>query len=452
MTRRWDLVAWTWPAAIAGLGAVLGLAAVLNPLLAIGGALAIAFVALVMADLTVGVVLFTFVTFLEVLPGIGGLSAAKLAGLVLVVSWVAATATSPAARRQMAAVHPGVLYLAAVFLAWVAMSALWSEDSGNAMYSFTRYAPNVLMLPIVFAGVQRRRDVSAIVIAFVAGALLSTVYGAFIAPGDPSDAGRLEGAGVDPNYLAVTLVAALALAAAVAFTRGHQPPARVAGAAVAALLGLGLLLTVSRGGLIALLAAVVAALVFAGRGRRLPLLAVAVVGLAAGAFYIAALAPQEARDHVTQLGNGSGRTDIWTVGMRMFQAQPLHGVGAGNFPNSSVHYLLEPGAILRDDFILDKPKVAHNVYLEVAAELGIVGFLLLMGLFGFCVSCAVRAAREFTRRGDVAMELLTRGLVVGLVGMLAASFFVSVEYLKQLWLLLALGPPVLAIARRGEKS
>ena len=51
------------------------------------------------------------------------------------------------------------------------------------------------------------------------------------------------------------------------------------------------------------------------------------------------------------------------------------------------------------------------------------------------------------RAGDAGMELLARGLFVALVAMLAADFFISEPYNKHLWLLLALCPAVLAVAR-----
>ena len=41
------------------------------------------------------------------------------------------------------------------------------------------------------------------------------------------------------------------------------------------------------------------------------------------------------------------------------------------------------------------------------------------------------------------------GLFVALVGLLAADFFVSRQYSKQLWLLLALCPVVLELSRRS---
>jgi hypothetical protein len=47
------------------------------------------------------------------------------------------------------------------------------------------------------------------------------------------------------------------------------------------------------------------------------------------------------------------------------------------------------------------------------------------------------------------MELLTRGLLIAVMGYLVALFFSSQLYAKQLWLLLALGPALFAIAEHG---
>ena len=131
----------------------------------------------------------------------------------------------------------------------------------------------------------------------------------------------------------------------------------------------------------------------------------------------------------------------------MVEAEPVRGIGAGNFPNTSVHYLLEPGALVRDDFIVDEPKVAHNMYLEMLAELGVVGLALFGGVLLFSLWCAARAARTFMRAGDTQLEIISRALFVALVGILASDFFGSRQFSKQLWLLMALTPALLAIAR-----
>jgi len=137
----------------------------------------------------------------------------------------------------------------------------------------------------------------------------------------------------------------------------------------------------------------------------------------------------------------------------MVQAHPVDGVGVGQFQTSAVHFLIAPGTIQRSDLIIDKPKVAHNIYLHVLAEMGVVGLTAFLLIIGFALRCALMAARAFQRRGDPAMDLLSRAVFVGLVGILAADFFASEQFSKQLWLLLGLGPALLAMSRRtGDDS
>ena len=50
------------------------------------------------------------------------------------------------------------------------------------------------------------------------------------------------------------------------------------------------------------------------------------------------------------------------------------------------------------------------------------------------------------------MALLSRAVVVALVALLAMDFFLSDQFSKQLWLLLALCPAMLAIAAAREPS
>jgi O-antigen ligase len=166
--------------------------------------------------------------------------------------------------------------------------------------------------------------------------------------------------------------------------------------------------------------------------------------------YLTHFAPASAVERITKPDtSGSGRADIWKIGWRMVRANPVLGVGAGNYTNSAVHYLLEPGDIKRSDYIVDQPKVAHNVYLQVLAELGVVGLALFVGVIGFSLLSVARAARAFARAGDRSMELLARGLLIAMVGLLAAFFFASAIYSKQLWLLLGVCGTLPALAPKG---
>jgi O-antigen ligase len=209
----------------------------------------------------------------------------------------------------------------------------------------------------------------------------------------------------------------------------------------------GIVLSVSRGGFLALAVVLFAGLILAGRWRVRLLLVVPFVVLASGGYL---LANPAALQRVTSSNGGTGRTDLWTVGLRIVADRPVQGVGAGNFANASIRYLLRPGRLARSDLIANTPKVAHNTYLTVLAELGIVGGLLFAALIIVTLACGMRAARLFARRRDGPMELLARAWLVGMAGLLTADAFLSAEFSKQLWLLLAVGPALLAVARSSS--
>jgi O-antigen ligase len=424
-----------------------GLLAGLSPQYAVGAASALAFVVLAFADLAVGVALFAGLAALDVLPAASGLSLAKALGLVLLISWVAVLAS----RRQegdFLGAHPYISYLLFAFVLWSAISAAWAEVPSAALEATYRYGPNALLLMILFTAVRERRHVTWVLAGFLAGAVLSALY-SLVSPPAPSSAGRISSEGLNADELATALVAGAAIAGAFAIGWRDKPLVRALALAMVATFLIGVLLTVSRAGLVALAVALIATVGFGARWR--PLAATLLVALSLGCVgYFAWLAPPEAVEHVTAVDGGTGRTTIWAVGWRMVKANPVVGVGADNFQTSSIHYLLRPGFLQRTDFIVVTPKVAHNTYLEVLATLGIVGLLMFLSILAFAISQAVRAARTFARQGDRKMELLARGVLVATFATLAANFFASEQFSKQLWLLLAMGPAMAALARVGE--
>jgi O-antigen ligase len=455
MAVRIDWSRWALPLALAGLAAPIGVLAGVNPEAAIVAALALGFVLVVFADLAIGLVLFTLLTFFAVLPGLSGAAFAftKVAGLLLTISWLAVLATRNDAKADVLRQHPMISAALILFLAWVGLSYTWAELPGSAAGAWSRLALNAILFMIVYTAVRASRDAILVVTAFVIGATGAALYGILsgVDPGPYGQVGRLAGESQNANELASTLVASLALAVGLAFVARKSPALRFAALTAATLSMTGILLTVSRSGLVALAAAALAAIIFAGRWRAgVALISTLVVISTAG--YFAFLAPPEARERVTTIKGGSGREDIWTVAWRMVEANPVKGVGAGNFQTSSIHYLLAPGALRRSEFIVTTQKVAHNVYLETLAELGVVGLTLLVFLILLLLGCSIQAIRQFELNGDVRMEILARAHLVALLGLLTSLFFASDEYKKQLWLLLALCPTLLALARSGAKS
>lgn len=442
-------------AALAGLCLVIGIVAGIDPRLAVFAALGIGFVLLTFADLAIGVVVLTLVVFAETTPLAGpAISFTKLTGLLLAIAWFARLATQPADQeRVLFDDHPILSYLLAALLGWSALSISWAEDSTLALTQASRLLLVAVLFVIVYTAVSGRRRAAWVIGGFVTGTAATAAYGLVLRPSvDTVESGRLVSTIEDPNFLAATLVAGTALALGGFVAARGRPPVRV-GALVAATLCLAaFMLTGSRGGIVAFAVALVTMVGVAGRHRGRAALVAGTLAFAAAGYY-AAYAPQDVRERISSATQGEaqreeGRFTIWTVGWRMVEDNPIRGVGVGNFEVQSPRYVLEPGTVYRSDRVIDEPGYAHNTYLGVLAELGAVGAGLFITVVGFSVGAALSAARRFAATGDWQMEALARALVVALAGVLAADFFVSAETSKVTWLLLALGPAMLGIARR----
>ncbi len=444
MTARVELPVKLLAAGLAVSSLSMGILAGVDPALAIGLTLGLVLLIIAMANLTAGICLLAFLTFLETVLPAGVLSISKVVGLVLVLSWFALITAGERDQREGIFSPAAFLFVLISLVAWAAVSAVWAEDSGAAIDSATRYLPNAMLFLIVFAGVRTREQFLWVLGSLVLGAVVAAFYG--IVVGAPADDPERVGIG-NANETAASLVAGGTLAAALAFALTGKPVLRLLTTIAVPLCVFAVFLTLSRGGLVALGASLLAAVFMAGRRRRGVVLGVAVAAVVAAVVYFGAFASVEARDRILDVEGGTGRTDIWTVGWRMVEDQPLRGVGAGNFPIASIHYLLEPGTLLRDDFIVDNPKVAHNTYLNVLAELGVVGLALFLAVIAFSLWCAARALGVASRAGDRQLDVLARAMIVVIVGLLAADFFGSRQYSKQLWLLLSLCPALLAISR-----
>lgn len=439
------------PLAVAGCALLLGVLAGYDPLLALGAAVAIVFVAIAMTSLSAGVCVFAVFTFVNEAVPSGELPVTKLVGALLILSWLAAITVGESRGRKLFESN-GLLFLLVLFVLWAALSAIWATSSGEAIGAVTRYAPNAMLFLVVYAAVRTREQAMWLVGALLIGALVSAAYGLAV----PVEAGaeeRLSGAFGNANETAAALAVGVALAGGLAFALRDRPWLRLGAIIGVPLSMIALFMTVSRGGIVALVAVLVAAVLIAGQRRKAAIAAVVLAAVTA-VVYFGAVAGPEAREHLLKSNGGTGRSDIWKVGWRMVEANPVLGVGAGNFASSSVHYLLEPGTIMRPDFIVDNPKVAHNTYLEVLAELGVVGLVLFLALIGSALATMLKAARLFAARGDREMEVLARAVLIALVGFLTAAFFGSREFSNQLWLLLSLGPALLGLARSefGELS
>jgi O-antigen ligase len=426
------------------LSVVLGLIAGISPTLGLMVGLGLVFAAATIANVTLGLVLFTFISFLATLSSGSGANLTKLAGLLLFGSWYLSRLVRGQRRDlTLPKIHPIFLVTCVAFVAWSALSALWAYDSSTALANTERFALLVVLIPVVLAAVRTREQLLWVLAAYVAGATVSALYG-FAVP-NASVPGRLTGTIGDPNEQAAVLVAAIPIALAlVRSLRGRRELQVLCWLAVVVCVA-GIVQTLSRGGLVSFGVMMLAGVIWGGRWRRIAvvLVVVAAVGTVG---YFAFAASSSAVNRVSSSGS-DGRSDIWAVGLRMFRAHPVLGVGSGNFQVAERFFLQQPGLITRADLIIITPQPAQNVYLSFLAELGIPGLILFITIPLASFACAWRAALIFKRRDMLDMELVARCLLLSLVALMTANVFLTDNYSKQLWLIIGLCPAVLALAR-----
>jgi O-antigen ligase len=119
----------------------------------------------------------------------------------------------------------------------------------------------------------------------------------------------------------------------------------------------------------------------------------------------------------------------WKAGLLMIERHPFFGIGLGNFKPMMDSYA-PPGT--------EWSTIAHNTFLEVAAELGLPALGVFVGIIVFTYRSLGGVGRRARITGDKMMCFATLGLQAGFVGYLVGACSISAEYTKLFWLVIFL--------------
>jgi len=130
------------------------------------------------------------------------------------------------------------------------------------------------------------------------------------------------------------------------------------------------------------------------------------------------LAPQSywARIQAVRIDAGSGRFYIWRDGIRMFLDHPLLGVGPKNFP---IYYATSYGKMFR----VGRPRAAHNTYLEIAAEMGVIGLFLFLSLIWVVLRDLKRTKSKLNKDKFFQVGNIVEFLEMGFIGLMVWAVF-----------------------------
>lgn len=361
------------------------------------------------------------------------LTMTKVAGAICFASfaWYALTSRRPLLLDRSHAVVVGILLIALA-------STVQAFDAPIAVTTATRYASFVALYLVVsqFVGAHalQRRIAWVLTLASAAAAVIA-LHSYFA--GDTVVA-TLPYA--NPSDFAFILATTLPLSF---WLLGASPRWRVPLLGVIGLILAATVLSLSRGTIVGL-AAGLAWMVFVDRrhvrllvggGLLALLVAVLVIRSDPSRFETALLYKEKVADY-----NVTTRYDAWSAAAELAVEKPLLGVGPGNFR----FYYNE---------LTDRPAgthnlyVAHNAYLDVAAELGILALVLFLLYLAMTMGRLTVAARRGYGPPGYA-----RALRVSLVIAIVSAMFVSEQYYPPFWLLGGLATAVWAEGGRARRE
>lgn len=157
-------------------------------------------------------------------------------------------------------------------------------------------------------------------------------------------------------------------------------------------------------------------------------------------------------DYADNLG-ADIRIVLWRAGFRMIKEHPLFGIGLGNFMRMSGVY--QDASAFYGTATSRVQGLACNAFLELAAELGIIGMLVFVGILVATYLSLERVRRQSAGGKPNLLNITADSLQVALVSFSVSLAFLSGEYLKPFWLLVFLSmclPTLLAQQRRKQRQ
>ena len=406
---------------------------------------------------------FTAVLFFRPQDHIAALAPLHLAELTAIAGLAAMAARRMAAGQPIARINPevvGVLALGAV----IVLTTPFSFWPGGSLSLFSDvYVKIILIFALMMSTITSPRRLTQMtwLIILICGYLsVRGIYdyarGVNLMEGDRLR-GAVGGFMENPNDLAMNLIVFMAPALMIVFY-DRRVFRRLVAAAVVLVMAVAIVLTKSRAGFIGIGAMGLVVVYYIMRERPAIVFALLLAGAVA-----TPVMPTSFWDRMAsitnpdedQSGSRQQRIQLYKQGLQVFIENPITGIGAGQFVNYD------------GDMMIERWRVTHNVWLQVAAELGIFGLaafaFLVWRAFTSCFDArrAIRGPTRQNRRAPASsltpedqkiIDINAKGMLAGLVGWLVCAFFASVAFNWTFYYVFALAVAGRDIARAHRSA
>ncbi len=368
-----------------------------------------------------GVFLFFLVYYTrpnDWLPGVRTFPFAKIAAFLAIAGFVAAwglrggQVIQPIIRsRELKGLIVLFLYM------WFTIpTAIWRGGSFQVLISdYWKVIAMTVLISATAVSIPRLRKLlylSTVSMALMSALAIHSYWLGELASGRVQ--GPLQGVFANPNELALNTVVLMPICIALMLL-ANNPFSRLCWAAGVAIMGLGIVVTFSRGGFLALVAAgLVIVWEFGLKGRRASVFALAGVSIL---LLVAWLVPAGyglrlktiMNPETDETGSAQQREFLLRRSLEVTLQRPLLGVGPGNFPEASGVW-----------------RGAHNTYTQLSAEAGIPALLLFLWIFRRTFARINRTIRLAAHNRQV--HLLAQGMRASLVALAVGAFFYDGAY------------------------
>ena len=359
--------------------------------------------------------------------------------------WIASTSRA----RRMTWLADATTKALLILLVWSAITVPFALHRGLA-FTLVKdgFSRTVLLYLVIVGCVRGFRDLERLVFVHFTGIVLYAFYTLAFTSITVSTA-RVEHivGNYDPNDFATFAVSGAPFALYF-LSRFHKWWIRAFAAGGLALIAVGVVLSGSRGGFLALLAAG-AYILFKYDSIRLRARILSVV------VALVAMTAVASDDYWTRIRTifsveddynvtaEVGRSKIWRRGINYALEYPVFGVGAGNFSyaEATISPLVDRGSGQVGRFL-----APHNSFVQVFAELGFLG----ISVFAYLLYTAMRGLqRHAAALSTVEARAAPMGqaLTASMLGLLVGIFFLSHAYSSMLYAVVALATAYAKVSR-----
>lgn len=358
------------------------------------------------------------------ISGLGTIS--RILGFLVIGCWAGTILITGKIRRP----HPFHLFVLA-FMMWNALSLFWSIDLKLTQSRIITYLQMFAFIYILWDLYTTPTALKAGLQAYVLGAYISlySMLSNYVSGTSIHVEGRFTANGFNENAIGVVFALGVLPAWYLATTKNDLlvfNMLRLVNYAYIPLAILSMILTGSRGPLVAIIPAIIYILASLNH-LKLYLRVIIFVLLVVGLFSLQSFIPEQTMARIASTGDElsggdlNGRTEIWSQGLAVFVKHPLQGIGTGAY-----------GAAIEERII------AHNFAISILTEVGVIGFTLFITILGMAFLLTWHQSKW-----DAGFWVAL--LLVWMLGASSSNF----EHRKQTWLFLGLVPVSAALVNRS---